>query len=158
LIDVTEAQSLSDLEKENAKMNRVVKSICRGCWPPDDIRLSDLEPRFARPSQCVAAWSSTRWRQRSAKSGFKLLMPSYQTSNQKRTEETMRKIVLALLGAALIAGATTGTAYSKQRHHVRDARQFTSQHFRNSNAGEIPALPQTWSGAAGAWGSYTGYN
>ena len=31
LIDVTEAKSLSDLDKENAKMNRVVKSICRGC-------------------------------------------------------------------------------------------------------------------------------
>ena len=28
----------------------------------------------------------------------------------------MRKTVLALLGAALMAGATTGTAYSKQRH------------------------------------------
>jgi len=70
----------------------------------------------------------------------------------------MRKIVLALLGAALLAGTTTGTAYSKQRHHVRDARQIASRHFRNSNAGEIPALPQTWSGAAGAWVSYTGYN
>ena len=71
----------------------------------------------------------------------------------------MRKIILALIGAALMAGATTGTAYSKQRHHVRDARQFTSQHFRNSNAGEIPVLPQTGSyGAAGAWGSYTGFN
>jgi hypothetical protein len=69
----------------------------------------------------------------------------------------MRKIVLALLGAALMAGATTGTAYSKQRHHVRDTRQFTTQQFRNSNAGEIPALPRTWSGAAGAWGSYTGF-
>ena len=31
LIDVTEAKSLSDLDKENAKMNHVVKSICRGC-------------------------------------------------------------------------------------------------------------------------------
>ena len=57
-----------------------------------------------------------------------------------------------------MAGATTGTAFSKQRHHVREARQFTSQQFRNSNAGEIPALPQTWSGAAGAWGSYTGFH
>jgi hypothetical protein len=94
------------------------------------------------------------------KIGFKLLMPSSKRTsfNQQRTEETMRKIVLALLGAALVAGATTETAYSKQRHHVRDARQFTSPHLRNSNAGEIPALPQTWSGAAGAWGSYTGYN
>ncbi|HJY91175.1 MAG TPA: hypothetical protein VJ255_12890 [Candidatus Acidoferrum sp.] len=69
----------------------------------------------------------------------------------------MRKIVLALIGAALMAGATTGTAYSKQRHNARDARQFTSQQFRNSNAGEVPALPRTWSGAAGAWGSYTGF-
>jgi hypothetical protein len=31
LIDVTEAKSLSDLDKENANMNRVVRSICRGC-------------------------------------------------------------------------------------------------------------------------------
>ena len=70
----------------------------------------------------------------------------------------MRKIILVLLGAALIAGATTDVAYSKERHHLRIARPYTSQHFRNSNAGEIPVLPQTWSGAAGAWGSYTGYN
>jgi hypothetical protein len=70
----------------------------------------------------------------------------------------MRKIVLALLGVALMAGATTGIAYSKERHHARDTRQFTSQHFLNSNAGEIPALPRTWSGAAGAWASYTGYS
>jgi hypothetical protein len=31
LIDVAQTKSLSDLEEENAKMNRVVKSICRGC-------------------------------------------------------------------------------------------------------------------------------
>jgi len=68
----------------------------------------------------------------------------------------MRKIVLAFLGAALM---TTGTAYSKERHHVRDARLFASQHFRNSNAGEIPALPETnYSSEAGAWGSMTGFN
>ena len=69
----------------------------------------------------------------------------------------MRKIVLAFLGAALM---TTGTAYSKERHHVRDARLFTSQHFRNSNAGEIPAPPVTrsYEGSAGAWGSMTGFN
>jgi hypothetical protein len=51
LTDVTQAKSLSDLDEENAKLNRVVKGICRGCWPPDDIRLSDLEPRFARDRQ-----------------------------------------------------------------------------------------------------------
>ena len=70
----------------------------------------------------------------------------------------MRKIVLALIGAALMAGATTGTAYSKQRHNARDARQFTSQQFRNSNAAVIPALPQTESGGMGGWGSMTGFN
>jgi hypothetical protein len=31
LIDVTEAKSLSDLDEEHAKIERVVKSICRGC-------------------------------------------------------------------------------------------------------------------------------
>jgi hypothetical protein len=29
LIDVTEAKSLADLDGENAKLNRVIKSICR---------------------------------------------------------------------------------------------------------------------------------
>ena len=72
----------------------------------------------------------------------------------------MRKIIFAFLGTALLASATTGTAYSKERHHVRDARQLTVQHFRNSNAGEIPALPETnyYSSEAGAWGSMTGFN
>ena len=31
LIDVAQAKSLSDLDEENAMMNRVVRSICRGC-------------------------------------------------------------------------------------------------------------------------------
>jgi hypothetical protein len=31
LTDVTRAKSLSDLDEENAKLNRVVKGICRGC-------------------------------------------------------------------------------------------------------------------------------
>jgi len=31
LTDVTQAKSLSDLDEENAKLNRVVKGICRGC-------------------------------------------------------------------------------------------------------------------------------
>ena len=31
LTDVTQAKSLSDLDEENAKLNRVVRSICRGC-------------------------------------------------------------------------------------------------------------------------------
>jgi hypothetical protein len=70
----------------------------------------------------------------------------------------MRKIILVLLGAALIAGATTDVAYSKERHHFRGVRPFTTERFRNSNAGEIPVLPQPWSSGAGAWGSMTGFN
>ena len=70
----------------------------------------------------------------------------------------MRKIILVLLGAALIAGATTDVAYSKERHHYRDARSSISERFRNSNAREIPALPQPTSSGAGAWGSMTGFN
>ena|ERR1700745_2557964 len=45
-------------------------------------------------------------------------------------EVIMRKIILAFLGVALIAGATTGAAYSKERHHVRVAAVYH------------PALPQ----------------
>ena len=70
----------------------------------------------------------------------------------------MRKIVLALLGAALISGATADVAYSKERHHYRDVRPSTSERFRNSNAREIPVLPQPTSSGAGAWGSMTGFN
>ena len=70
----------------------------------------------------------------------------------------MRKIILALLGAALMAGAITHAASTKERHHYRSVRPLISEHFRNSNAGEIPALPQPWSGGAGAWGSMTGFN
>jgi hypothetical protein len=70
----------------------------------------------------------------------------------------MRKFVLALLGAALMTGAITHDAYAKERHHFSGVRPFTSQHFRNSNAGEIPAFPQPSSSAAGAWGSMTGFN
>ena len=70
----------------------------------------------------------------------------------------MRKIILTLLGVALIAGATTEIAYAKERHHLRNARQFTNEQFRNSNAAVIPALPQAESGGMGGWGSMTGFN
>ena len=70
----------------------------------------------------------------------------------------MRKFVLALLGAALMTGAITHDAYAKERHHFRGVRPFTTERFRNSNAGEIPVLPQPWSSGAGAWGSMTGFN
>jgi len=40
-----------------------------------------------------------------------------------------------------------------------DPKPRALRHFRNSNAGEIPALPETnYSSEAGAWGSMTGFN
>jgi hypothetical protein len=69
----------------------------------------------------------------------------------------MRKIILTLLAAVLIAGSTTQIAFSKERHHVRHARQFTSEQFRNSNAA-IPALPERIPNGMGGWASMTGFN
>jgi hypothetical protein len=41
----------------------------------------------------------------------------------KKMELTMRKIVLAFLGAALVVGPTMQVAYAKSHHHVRHERQ-----------------------------------
>jgi hypothetical protein len=70
----------------------------------------------------------------------------------------MRKIVLALLGAALMAGSTTQIAYAKSHHHVRHERQYTSEHFLNSNAAVIPAPQADNDGGMGGWASMTGFN
>jgi hypothetical protein len=58
-----------------------------------------------------------------------------------KKEVIMRKIILAFIGVALMAGATTGAAYSKHRHHVRAGHYY---HY--------------YYGEAGAWGSMTGFN
>ena len=68
----------------------------------------------------------------------------------------MRKIVLALLGVALMAGSTTQVAFAKSHHHVRHERQFTSERFLNSNAAVMPA--QGDAGGMGGWASMTGFN
>ena len=68
----------------------------------------------------------------------------------------MRKIALALLGVALIAGSTTQVAFAKSHHHVRHERQYSSERFMNSNAAEEPATQA--GGGMGGWGSMTGFN
>ena len=68
----------------------------------------------------------------------------------------MRKMVLILVGAVLIAGSTSQIAFSKERYHVRHARQFTSEQFRNSNAA-VPAPPSAVN-RMGGWASMTGFN
>ena len=58
----------------------------------------------------------------------------------------MRKITLILVGVALLAGQTSRVAFSKERHHVRNARQFNAERFRNTNAYAAPLyVPDTGS-------------
>ena len=46
----------------------------------------------------------------------------------------MRKIILTLVGAALVAGSTAPVAFAKERHHVRNVQQFNSERFRKAKA------------------------
>jgi hypothetical protein len=78
-----------------------------------------------------------------------------------KQETSMRKIILTLAGAALIAGSTGQVAFSKERHHFRNAQQFNTEQFRNANAYAAPSyVPDAGSasGLSGAWGSMTGFN
>ena len=74
----------------------------------------------------------------------------------------MRKIIFTIVGSALIAGSMSQVAFSKERHHVHNARQFNAEQFRNSNAyaapSYVPDAGYAGSGLAGAWGSMTGFN
>ena len=72
----------------------------------------------------------------------------------------MRKVILIVLGAALIAGSTTDVAFSKERHHVRSAHHFNSERFRNAKAYAAPSTPPVsgYSGGMGGWESMTGFN
>jgi len=74
----------------------------------------------------------------------------------------MRKIILILFGAALIASSTTQAAFCKQRHHIRNARQVSNDHFGNAKACPVPSyVPDpgsVYTGAAGAWATMTGFN
>jgi hypothetical protein len=73
----------------------------------------------------------------------------------------MRKIILTL-GLVLLASSTSQAAFSKERHHARNAQQFNTERFRNTNAYAAPLyVPDTrsgYSGLTGAWGSMTGFN
>jgi hypothetical protein len=72
----------------------------------------------------------------------------------------MRKIILTLIGATLIAGSTGQVAFAKASHHVRAARQCTCERFRNANANADPYAAQnttsSYSGGMGGWASMTG--
>ena len=74
----------------------------------------------------------------------------------------MRKIILGLVGAALVAGSTAQVAFAKERHHVRNVQQYNIERFRNANA--YYAVPRylrprasRYSGQDGAWQTMTGF-
>ena len=58
----------------------------------------------------------------------------------------MRRTVLTLIGAALIASASVQVAAAGERHYVRQAPQAMSQQVRNANAAVLPDSPILYSG------------
>ena len=60
----------------------------------------------------------------------------------------MRKTILTVLGAALIAGSTAQIAFAREHHHLRKVPQFTSEQFRNASAAVVapPKSPILYSG------------
>ena len=74
----------------------------------------------------------------------------------------MRKIILTLVGRALLAGSTSQVAFSKERYRVRNARRYNAQRFRNTDTYGAPLYApdagSDYSGVAGAWQTMTGFN
>jgi hypothetical protein len=68
----------------------------------------------------------------------------------------MRKTILSVLGASVIAALTMQTAVASEHHHARKTDRATaSEQFRNSNAYAAPAdiaIQPNWSG----WSGYSG--
>jgi hypothetical protein len=58
----------------------------------------------------------------------------------------MRRTVLTLVSAALIAAASVQVAAAGERNHVRRAPQAMSQQVRNANAAVLPDSPILYSG------------
>jgi hypothetical protein len=65
----------------------------------------------------------------------------------------MRKTILSVVGASVIAVLTAQTAVAAEHHHARKTDRATaSEQFRNSNAYAAPAnvaAEQNWSGYSG---------
>jgi hypothetical protein len=70
--------------------------------------------------------------------------------NNTQREITMRKTILTLLGASVIAALTAQTAVAAEHHHARKTdRAPASEQFRNSNAFAEPAFVAAQSGVPG---------
>jgi hypothetical protein len=68
----------------------------------------------------------------------------------------MRKTILTVLGAALIAGSTAQIAFAREHHHLRKVPQFTSEQFRNARAAVV-ALPNAPILYSGGWSAPAGH-
>ena len=69
--------------------------------------------------------------------------------DNEQEETTMRKTILTVLEASLIAALTVQVAAASERHHTRKTdRALASQQFRNSHAYVAPAYvtvqPDDW--------------
>jgi hypothetical protein len=77
----------------------------------------------------------------------------------KRQEITMRKTILTVVGASVIAALTAQAAAASEHRHTRtNGHTVATQQFRNSNAYAAPsnfAVQPGWSGYDGAMGSGT---
>jgi hypothetical protein len=77
----------------------------------------------------------------------------------KKWEITMRKTILTVVTASVIAALTAQVAAASERHRARtNGHSVATQQFRNSNAFAAPrsfAVPSGWSGYDGAMGSGT---
>jgi hypothetical protein len=65
----------------------------------------------------------------------------------------MRKTILSVIGASVVAVLTAQTAVAAEHHHARKTdRAAASEQFRNSNAYAAPAyetIQPDWSGYSG---------
>jgi Ni/Co efflux regulator RcnB len=72
----------------------------------------------------------------------------------------MKKTVLTILGAALVAAATVQFAAAAERHHARKADRLTapaSEQFRNSNAAwPSQQVQPDWSHYSGGYSAPAG--
>jgi hypothetical protein len=51
----------------------------------------------------------------------------------------MRKTILSILGASVLAVATMQAAAASERHHIRMTNRVATEQFRQSNANAAPA-------------------
>jgi hypothetical protein len=89
-------------------------------------------------------------------------MPIRNGDYSKGRTSHMLKIILTIVVAGVIAGSSSEIAFSKGRQHIRNARQVSTQQFRDAKASVARSYVSdpgaAYTGAAGAWATMTGFN